>query len=91
MTLRSQKARAVTRGAVRCSAWLGRVVWRKTVMLFGFNVWNLGKHAVEFLATAARGALADVAVRIQNSDLLGESRGNELVERNAVVLREPTS
>ena len=67
---------------------LGRVVWRKTVMLFGFNVWNLGKHAVELLATAARGALADVAVRIQNSDLLGEGRGNELVERNTVVLRE---
>ena len=82
------EAGAVTHGAVRCSAWLGRVVWRKTVMLFGFNVWNLGKHTVELLATAARGALEDVAVRVQNGDLLGEGRGDELVERNTVVLRE---
>src|SRR5437879_1493689 len=52
----------------------GRVMWRKAVMLFGFNVWNLGKHAVELLAAAARGPLADVAIRIQNGDLLGEGR-----------------
>src|SRR5437879_5309465 len=61
---------------------------REAVLLFGFDVWNLGEHAFELLATATRGALADVAVRIQNGDLLGEGRSNELVERNAVVLRK---
>ena len=69
-------------------AWSGRVMWRKTVMLFRFNVWNLREHTVELLPIAERGTLANIAVRIQNGDLLGEGRRDELVKRNAVVLRE---
>lgn len=57
-------------------------------MLLRFNVWNFVEHPVKFRATAAGGSLADVAARIQDDDLLGESRGDKLIERHAIVLRE---
>lgn len=59
---------------------LDRVVWRKPVRLFGFNVWNLGQHAVEFLATAPRGARSNVAVRSEGSfrKLLGAAQSKTL-------------
>ena len=57
-------------------------------MRFRFNIRHLRQHPVELLATAARGALTDITIRIQHGHLLGEGRRDELLQRDAVILRK---
>jgi hypothetical protein len=75
-------------GATAAAHSPGFVARGKTIVRFCFNIRDLGKHSIKLLAAATRGAFADVAVRIEDGDLLGEGRCDELVQRNAILLRE---
>jgi hypothetical protein len=57
------------------------VARQETISAFRFHIRDIDESQFEFLTTATPRAVAKISVRIEYCGLLGESRGDELIQR----------